>query len=176
MARYFKKISQEQLKDKIDAAKEKRNFCSQYDWKTLTPQIEKDLDKCQFDCENVTEEGYCTFDNGFTFFALTCGGDWEFPVFIILYYSGKELRAYIPDKGNPWNKTTKMAYGNSYDYACIKGDIDDETPYDGLDLIKQYPELYVGKNPEDINSPDDPPDRDMLLIGDDIKSRILEKK
>jgi hypothetical protein len=50
---------------------------------------------------------------GFTFWGITSGGDWEEPVYFLLYISEKgKLRGYVPTDGNPWNRTTKRAFGN----------------------------------------------------------------
>jgi len=93
-------------------------------------QIQKDLSKVSFSKENhffarlqhpddipapidslmgLQTLGDLTFLGGYA------GGDWETPVFFILYWSGKKIRAYIPDKGNTWNKKTKKAFGNADD-------------------------------------------------------------
>ena len=83
--------------------------------------LKKDV-KYDFDCENFTIEaefkvdntyvGFQTLDNGFTFLGFWAGGDWESPVFGIIYYDGKKLRAYIPTRGNNVNRKTKAAFGN----------------------------------------------------------------
>lgn len=90
--------------------------------------FEKDLMKVQFDFENFEVEeghfgpkglmGYHTLSNGFTFLGCCAGGDWEVPVFFIIYWDGKKLRAYIPTDGNPWNTDMGTAYGSEdwHDY------------------------------------------------------------
>jgi hypothetical protein len=90
----------------------------------LTAQVEKDLKKVKFDSENhecKPEEAYCgaesiagfqTLRNGLTYLGCVSGGDWECPLFYIIYWDGGKLRAYIPTDGNLWNTDTKMAYGN----------------------------------------------------------------
>lgn len=42
------------------------------------------------------------------------GGDWEYPVFFIVYmdHDGVTLRSYIPKNGNTWNHDTESAFGN----------------------------------------------------------------
>lgn len=42
------------------------------------------------------------------------GGDWEYPVFFIVYVDndGVTLRSYIPKNGNTWNYDTDSAFGN----------------------------------------------------------------
>ena len=93
-----------------------------YCWYWLADLVEKDL-KVSFDSENIEAAshpnlkelvGFHTLDNGFTFLGIYAGGDWEIPVFWILYMSPKGLRGYIPQKGNYWNSDTNEAYGNNH--------------------------------------------------------------
>lgn len=50
------------------------------------------------------------------FLGVTAGGDWETPVFSIFYFDeNKDLRAYIPKKGNIFNFIAKSAFGNNPD-------------------------------------------------------------
>jgi hypothetical protein len=93
----------------------------------LTEQIRKDLGKVEFDSENhecEPSEAYCgagdicgfrTLSNGLTYLGCMAGGDWETPLFYIIYWDGKKLRGYIPTDGNLWNTDTKRAYGNDVD-------------------------------------------------------------
>ena len=123
MPRKFVLISHNKLSEKIEEAQGPR--FNRYNWPKLTPQIEKDLKKCHFDCENVEIGpgsigpkglmGYTTLDNGLSFLGICAGGDWEVPVFFIIYWDGEKLRGYIPIEGNPWNTTTRQAYGNYTD-------------------------------------------------------------
>lgn len=171
MPRYFQRLTIDQLsdiiEDAVDVCGEDRYHC----WRDLTPQIKKDLSKCDFDLENVGESqtdfgpeglmGFHTLDNGFTFKGMCAGGDWESPVFFIIYWDGKKLRAYIPKDGNPWNTTTKAPYGND-DVA------------DGKNLKKRYPVVFDGMDPEEC-------DHDMVYwnsdeIQRDITKRITEKE
>lgn len=81
--------------------------------------------KVSFDLENVSDSpkdfgpkalmGFHTEANGLTYCGMCAGGDWEHPVFFCVYWDGKKLRGYIPTEGNPWNTTTKKAYGNDDD-------------------------------------------------------------
>jgi hypothetical protein len=43
------------------------------------------------------------------------GGDWEAPLLYVLYWDGRELRGYVPTKGNPFNTDTKTAYGSEHE-------------------------------------------------------------
>lgn len=55
-----------------------------------------------------------------------CGGDWENPLVFVLYVGQKgELRGYIPEDGNVYNKKEKLAYGNSDDDPSWEDDPDD---------------------------------------------------
>lgn len=143
--------------------------------------LRKDV-KVRFDGENFDAErgfsnsgehlsGFHTLDNGLTFLGCESGGDWEHPVFFVVYWDGKKIRAYVPTDGNPWNTDTKEAYGNNH----------------GLDFrnaVKRYPEMYSGlleeleAEAEDLDD-DDPPSivRDDVgfewdKIKADIKGRI----
>ena len=131
--------------------------------RSLTPQIEKDLAKCQFDTENVmccprdnSMTGYHTLRNGLTYLGIFAGGDWEQGVFFIIYWDGKKLRAYVPTKGNPYNHTTKEAYGN-------------DTEDGGEDILDQIKQGYAKKGDEYQDGiPDDP-----AAVITDIESRLL---
>lgn len=123
--RKAKKITIDELRDHIQAAMEKHpdyddlsGHLDRYAFQDLTPQIEKDLQKVDFDLENVMDEtddpehlGYRMIGD-LAVYALEAGGDWEWPVYFIFYWDGKKLRAYIPKDGNAWNYDTKKALGN----------------------------------------------------------------
>lgn len=51
-------------------------------------------------------------EDGLSFWGCFAGGDWESSVYFIIYFDGKDLRAYVPKDGNAWNTKTKKAYGN----------------------------------------------------------------
>lgn len=53
--------------------------------------------------------------NNFTFCGVKTGGDWEHPVFVILYWDGSDIRAYIPKRGNAVNMDTMTAFGSESD-------------------------------------------------------------
>lgn len=133
MARTFAPISIDTLAAKVVAAcSEPRGGVSIYKMKDV---LAKDI-KVSFDNENweMTQDsfgpeglmGYHTLPNGLTFLGVAAGGDWEHPVFFCVYWDGKKLRAYVPTEGNPWNTTTKEAYGNNED--------------DYLDARKRWPD------------------------------------
>lgn len=159
MARNFAPIAIEDLIGKIKAVMGDEGA------HPLVDLLGDDL-KVQFDLENVGYSakdfgpkplmGYHTEANGLTYFGLCAGGDWEFPVFFIVYWDGKKLRGYVPTEGNPWNATTKQAYGN-----------DEEA--DGKDAHKRWPEKYHDDGA--ISSDDFQHNPD--LIRKDILARIL---
>lgn len=84
-----------------------------------------DINKIQFDFENsfigVDGDHFAVrFSKLFglqtlgtlSFYGMWAGGDWEYPVYFILYqYKGK-IRGYVPEDGNTYNIKTKAAYGN----------------------------------------------------------------
>lgn len=87
-------------------------------------KLSKDLEKVKFDFENcgwVNGEypmyhylmGYNKIGN-IEFCGCAAGGDWEYPVFFIVYLDqdGKTLRGFIPKEGNAWNYNTNKALGN----------------------------------------------------------------
>jgi hypothetical protein len=61
-----------------------------------------------FDFENMSLEneketliGLHTLYNGLTFLGITAGGDWEHPIFFIVYFDGKDFKPYVPKYGMP---------------------------------------------------------------------------
>lgn len=100
----------------------------------VTPRIVQDLKKVNFDEENLEWEvgegysgtkgitGFHTLPNGLTYMGVCAGGDWEAPLFYIVYFDGQELRGYIPTDGNHWNTDTKTAYGSEGEAPGIEDD------------------------------------------------------
>lgn len=132
MPRYFAPITPVDLRDKV--LKSFGNLSNFFYGNSLARM---DLKKVQFDAENYVEEpcdghlfenllGIRTLDNGLTMWGLFAGGDWEFGVFSVLYWSGKEIRGYVPKDGNTWNYKTKAAFGN-------EGNFDDDDTIHELD-------------------------------------------
>jgi hypothetical protein len=104
--------------------------------------IFKDLQKVYVDTENY-EIIEIEEREGLTYLSAWVGGDWEVPVFIIVYWDGKKLRGYIPKYGNAWNPLTNEALGNNWTdkYDLAKGE---EAGLDNI-LLKKYQitgELY----------------------------------
>ncbi len=173
MSRQFVPITVKELKEKIERTVPDEDNPDFINVRRLTPTVEKDLDKVTFDTENVTDIdgdykfgpekliGYHTLPNGMTFLGVAAGGDWEIPVFFIIYWDGKQLRGYIPEKGNLWNTTTKGAYGN-----------DDEA--DLKNCCKRWPDDF--KEDMEVHDAMDGLDcYDLEAIKLDIMDRIVEK-
>lgn len=180
MRHFTQKISVDGLREKIDAAEDKTDGYVSFD--ALTTKIQKDLSKVQFDSENYdpcdvaphTSDGYLVLDNGLTVFGVISGGDWEWPLYYIIYFDGKHLRGYVPKDGNPWNTTTKTAYGNGDDAwgddenaditnAKQRGFVSDDVKaehIDDLDIKYDWTAIFadicshiVVKEPEDPSDP-----------------------
>ncbi len=107
---------------------------------SILPKVKDDLSKVDFlEAENFMCEdeygdgsshlmGFHTIDNGLTFCGCFAGGDWEQPVFFIIYHDGKDFRGYIPEDGNPYNTDTGNPYGN-------------EEEADEVNFNKRFPHL-----------------------------------
>jgi hypothetical protein len=129
MERFKGDVPPSECKDAIDFLKK-----NELQTGKLTKQIEVDLKKVNFDEENLEWEegegysgtgsitGFHTLPNGLTYLGISAGGDWEVPLFYILYYDGLKLRGYIPTDGNHWNTDTKTAYGSEDDAGIEDGE------------------------------------------------------
>jgi hypothetical protein len=118
---------------------------------TLTKIVSKDI-KVEFDTENIEMSlsqysnilGFHTLSQGFTFMGIYAGGDWEIPVFFILYWDGKNVRGYVPKNGNAWNTKTNQAYGNNS--AGKKSD--------AIDIKQRYPYMKNSDMTDDCDCVD----------------------
>lgn len=171
MSRYFERITEDELREKIEAAWDKKdtelgnNFNV---WRELTEQIKKDI-KVKFNCENLKEEGFRTLNNGFIYYLLGAGGDWESPVNFIIYWDGKKLRGYVPTNGNPYNTSAMRAYGNNgeEDYQ--------EDPGAELDRINSHKRFGTDIDDDDFWQ-DFRFKVDYTSMQEEIKKRIQERK
>jgi hypothetical protein len=160
--RHFADVAVADLKAEINAV------CNEEGVRPLLALLGKDI-KVDFDLENVAYTaddfgpvglvGYHREANGFTYCGFAAGGDWEHPVFFLVYWDGRRLRGYVPTDGNPWNTTTKKAYGN-------------DAVADLKNARKRYPGSFEGRDPED--DPVEPGDFDFdaELIRADFRARI----
>lgn len=136
----------------------------------MVEELGKDL-KCRFDLENFEQSedhynkelkgltGCVQLENDLTICGITSGGDWEHPVYFIVYWDGNKLRGYVPTDGNPWNTTTKKAYGND-DNADLKN------------AKKRWKEIF--NDAEEVDSCDF--SFDGKLIKADILARFEKKE
>lgn len=108
----------------------------------------KDLNKVKFDFENLEigldingkndDRGELNIHeyNGVCLLLCCAGGDWENPVYFVLYVDHKnKLRAYIPSNGNTYCKKYKCAYGGISEYVEDYYDLpeEDQMDIDNLD-------------------------------------------
>lgn len=127
--RKAKKTSLQEFKEIILAVIDK-SCCTEYGYFSMSqflsvlPQVKKDISKIQFDFENsfIEPEDWMGHINlvGFhelhiPFLGCMAGGDWEEPVFFIIYHDGKKFRGYVPVCGNVFNRDTNEAIGNDED-------------------------------------------------------------
>lgn len=100
-------------------------------------KLQKDLSKVDIDFENFEiKENIKMSEKGFPYLEGICGGDWQIPIKFYIYWDGKDLRGYIPTKGNTFNSKTKEAF------SCESCNNDEDGYYIVKDvcpqLIKQY--------------------------------------
>lgn len=150
-------------------------------------KIDKDLKKVQFDDENNGAVDYDygpnrpksliglhTLSNGLAFLGMYAGGDWEYPVFFIIYFDGKSLRGYIPTCGNMINLDFKTAFGSEDDSEKVEvEDVLSKPPYDdcnGEFLLAYLGLLETFKPSDELNL-----EFDYTLMKEDIERRILIK-
>lgn len=72
------------------------------------PNVEFDLEN--FDCSNEWSHVKTGWDKKHGWLSFMSGGDWEIPIFGILYNDGSKLQCYIPQNGNCYNAETMMAW------------------------------------------------------------------
>lgn len=149
MSRVAKRIGVDELHRRIDTA------CrpgGEFDWSGLFDLIRPDL-KVEFDFENHEFVGYRQRPDGFAYAEFWAGGDWQHPVWFIVYWDGRRLRAYVPTGGNPFNTDTMEAYGN--------GGREDS---DLRNARKRWPDVFAGRDeagPDDFDFNHDEMRRDI---------------
>lgn len=147
-------------KAKIITLSEFKSKVQHYENGEFSNRIDKDLSKIMFDTENLDFStgffddpqicGYHILSNGMPVLFGNAGGDWEHPVVFILYWDGKQVRGYIPEKGNTFNPEFRCAYGSEQDTE----------KYNSM-----YPDTYVYE-PETLPNPS------FKLMEEDIITRI----
>lgn len=160
MPRYFETISEKELKEKIDSliGDDRYSF-----FHNLKLKIEVDFENTYYTKEDYdfSMVGINTLSNGLTYCGVMAFGDWELPVFFILYWDGKKIQAYVPTNGNVFNRTTKQAYGNDED-----ADLED--------FKKYFPQFVHLLQPDDcIHNLEI--DHNDYLIEQDIVKRIVKR-
>lgn len=114
--------------------------------------IIKDLSKVNFDWENcgcaINQDdpcGFWTTPSGVPTLGCYAGGDWEDPVYFVLYPESKtSIRAYVPKAGNTWGLSTKAAWGS-------------------------------GGSPEEEEGEDNPREVDVAAFRSDVAARVVAK-
>lgn len=138
-------------------------------------KIGKDIAKVSFDFENsYFQTSDSSSDREFgpmqigdlSFIGCMAGGDWEFPVYFIIYLDKdkKTLRGYIPSEGNPWNRDTKTAFGN---------DEEADAKYLKKWMQKNHPEEYDLYHGPDYEFCSD--DAEIMYDPDAIKKDIADR-
>lgn len=80
--------------------------------KKVPKKLRDDLNEIEHDEENMDSIGDIQMANGIPYIQGCVGGDWESAIFFVLYWDGKQLRGYIPTKGNSFDRFRKIALGN----------------------------------------------------------------
>lgn len=75
----------------------------------------KDLSKIKWNTENIDIYGDLRMYKKIPYIIISAGGDWECPLYFMIYWDGKNFRGYIPMKGNMYNRNTKQNIGNNDD-------------------------------------------------------------
>ena len=97
-----------------------------HDMEPVYEAISKDASLPDFDLENFgctpnDEDDYLNAGEllglrksatGVSYIGINAGGDWEIPLYFIMYKEDGELKAYVPSNGNTYNKRFHTAYGS----------------------------------------------------------------
>ena len=108
-----------------------------------------------------------TLENGLTYCLCGAGGDWEEPVYFIVYIDNKnKIRGYIPTEGNTFNVKYKCAYGSEENCENYEEDEENEN-YEEDEENENYEE-----DEENENDEENYPELDMEKFNADILGRI----
>ena len=118
----------DEILSKLKTKAEKLGYCvdntyyGEYSWITdgafyeVFYKVRADVSKIDFDFENFEiDDTICVTSQGVPYLRCLAGGDWEIPVRFFIYYDGKNMRGYVPTKGNSFNRKAKSAIGNTDD-------------------------------------------------------------
>ena len=145
-------------------------ICRMYMDKKSQNWIKKDFKGIHFDWENYDIVGDVRTTKGVPYQLFYAGGDWEIPVYFMVYYDGKRIRVYVPTVGNTWRQDLKQALGNVRKaQRGIK--TDNEYVYDELikDKLINKTDYGPGRIAEDIVAKKD-------LMIKDFSNRLEVKK
>jgi hypothetical protein len=126
---------------------------TELDWKWV-----KDVQKVQFDFENrfISDDVKVSPTKGIPYFECWAGGDWQDPLYFFLYWDGKDIRGYVPTKGNTFNATLGCAFGEEQEFLP---DEDQRTEADWkkeggyIVAAQNFPDFVAsGKTAEEINN------------------------
>lgn len=126
---------------------------TELDWKWV-----KDVQKVQFDFENrfISDDVKVSPTKGIPYFECWAGGDWQDPLYFFLYWDGKDIRGYVPTKGNTFNATLGCAFGEEHEFLP---DEDQRTEADWkkeggyIVAAQNFPDFVAsGKTAEEINN------------------------
>jgi hypothetical protein len=135
MPRFAVPCTVDELKSKIGLIGDIHTL-SNFHWNDF--KVEFDFENFFYDAQSFPQYqsflGYHALENGLTFLGCCAGGDWEAPVYFVLYCDGKKLRAYIPTKGNTYSLKTKQAFGNCEDDDSPECDADN-APEPNIELM-----------------------------------------
>lgn len=187
----FVKLPQKEFEEKIEEFFKSEDDYYAYSMNNISDAVSD----CEvnFDFENFeyTRDKYCEHQpienimgncqvGDFQFCGCSAGGDWEWPVYFVLYWNGEKICAYIPQSsGNRFNRISKQAYGNSptYDYDENNRMFELEYTEDAVDLKKQFPDVFKDVELNKIYSPEDVPawtEKDVDTIKQELQEVFVE--
>jgi hypothetical protein len=86
-----------------------------------------------YDKENIY--GKLCQKEGISYLTVECGGDWEMPIIVFVYWSEKEgrLKSFFPQgDGNIYNKETNTAYGSEQEIPAVEQNEKLRTKYENM--------------------------------------------
>jgi len=176
----FVPLTDEEFENKIDAFLDDESF-------TISDLVSSQND-VKFDFENFeyypdTSDafkdlpinsimGFSKVDD-FQYWGCYAGGDWEYPVYFILYWDGDKVCSYVPmSSGNRFNRKTNKAYGNALNYKYDENHQYIPLDYtdDCVDLKEHFPDIFEGMDFKDID-----PSCDVPILADEDVEEICQE-